>query len=318
MEAAQELLESARFHSGLFWGLAGVVALALVAMARRSSSPRPVPFAGVAFAAAGFMALSGRNEAPDGLLYGLGALLAAGVVADLTHLPWIARVPLAIPGALLIAGTSEVGETSWAPTAVVAAVVVGGSLVAPFDGAWRDHGPGPLLLGISMAGVYLTVPDTERALLVFGAALPLAGLGWPVRLASLGGAGSMTAVGLLSWTAAADGFGRPSSIVGGLACVGLMVAEPLAADAVGRAGALAERLRGVWWAVPALAAGHVVLVFIASRVAGVRDTVEEAVFICGATLVVAIVVLAVVTAAFSRPRQTGRAPRRSYPTAYSR
>jgi hypothetical protein len=85
------------------------------------------------------------------------------------------------------------------------AVAGGGALVADFDARWSSPPLGPALIVVSLAGVFITVPETKEALPVLGAALSLLLIGWPVNLASLGAGGSFAATGLLAWTTAQGG-----------------------------------------------------------------------------------------------------------------
>jgi hypothetical protein len=143
--------------------------------------------------------------------------------------------------------------------------------------------------------VYSTVPDTEVALIALGAALPLAVLGWPWPLASLGRAGSYTATGLLLWIVAAEGVGRSSSLVGGIACLGLLAVEPIARlldpDRESIVGYLPSGRSGAL----VVAILHLGLVYVAARVAGTRRTMAEAAFVALAELVVAVVLALVAT-----------------------
>src|SRR5690606_32918712 len=83
-------------------------------------------------------------------------------------------------------------------------------------------GVGPVLVAVTVAGVYLTVPDTEMATVLLGAALPAAALGWPFAWGRLGGGGALATVAVVAWTVALDGRGRLGSVVGGVACLGLL------------------------------------------------------------------------------------------------
>jgi hypothetical protein len=178
------------------------------------------------------------------------------------------------------------------------AAVVAGALLADFDRRRRDGLALPLW-AVSVAGVWATVPDVESAVVVLGAALPPALLGWPSPLArnglvSLGVAGSLAGAGLLVWVVATDGAGRPGSMVGGLACLGVLGVEPLARRLGGRGPA---GVGGRPLPAAALLAAHLVLVAVASRVVGRRETVAQALPLAVAELVVA---LAVAVAALRR------------------
>ena len=102
-----------------------------------------------------------------------------------------------------------------------------------------------------MVGLWESVPDPDFALLLVGAALPLALLGWPLPLARLGGAGAAAASGLLAWAAAVGGRGLLSAVVAGVCCLGLFVIEPVAHLLLPGRRSVLERLPKSWW-VPVL------------------------------------------------------------------
>jgi hypothetical protein len=245
--------------------------------------------------------LAGRSdELAAGLLLGLAAtvLCLAAWAWGRRHRPGSA-VPV-VGLALTAAGAAAVAATGGPPAppalpwpAMAVAAALAGALLADFDRRWP--GLAPPLLAVSAAGVYACVPDVEAALVVLGVALPMTLLGWPWppgrprRPGGAGDAGSATAArppslslpgalavaGLLVWTVATGGAGRPGSVVGGLACLGLPAVEPLARLlGPGRRGPL-DRLDGRWRPWSALAA-HLLLVAVASRVVGRAETVAQA------------------------------------------
>jgi hypothetical protein len=232
-----------------------------------------------------------------GLAFGAAALLVGvfawawrrarrgGVAATLAGLaPAAAGV-----GGLVAAGVVPADrETGLAPAVAVAAVLVAGALLADFDRRRRDGLALPLW-AVTVAGVWATVPDVEAAVVVLGAALPPALLGWPSPLArsglvSLGLAGSLASAGLLVWVVATDGAARPGSMVGGLACLGVLAVEPVARRLAGR-GPGGRPLPPL-----PLAAAHLCLVAVAARVVGRRETVAEALPLAVAALAVGLVV----------------------------
>jgi len=194
----------------------------------------------------------------------------------------------------------------WVQLLVGAAIVLGSWLVADFDARWRRQGLGPVLLAASAAGVYSTVPDTEQALLALGVALPLALLGWPWPLASLGRAGAYTATGVLLWVVAAGGSGRGSAVVGGVACLGLLAVEPVARLLDPDRQSVLGHLPDGRWGAAAVALLHLGLVYLAARVAGLRPTVATAVTIALVDFAVAVAAALLLTAA--RRRAGGRPP----------
>jgi hypothetical protein len=126
---------------------------------------------------------------------------------------------------------------------------------------------------------------------LLGVGLPLLLLGWPVALASLGTAGAYPAVGALAWMAAFEGSGRLTAIVGGVACLGLFVVEPLARLLKLGATTIFDALPERSWVVVPVAAAHLALVFVASRVAGLRTGVSSAVAFAVTDLVVGLAVV---------------------------
>lgn len=286
-----EPLRSAEFGAGLRFGLLGLVLGAALGLWWRSSHRGPISAAGLAVAMAAAAGLAETGDLPAGLVLGLAMLAAAGVAFDLLAARQWTLPVLAIPGAWLVAARGDLVDVGWIRLLVAGTIVVGGCLVADFDRRWRDAGFAPVLLAVSAAGVYATVPDTEVALVLLAAALALAPLGWPRPLASFGTAGSLAATGMLAWTVAAGGRGRESSIVGGVACLGVFVIEPLAralwGDDQGDGWLGAERA-APWLAIVPVALAHLVLVAVASRVAGLRESLREAILIIEALLALAL------------------------------
>ena len=256
--------------------------------------------------------LAGRwDDLAVGLAFGAGAAVLAWAAALARRRPGPGGVVAALAGlALAAAGVGALAATgrlaagrepALAPVVAVAAAVAAGALLADFDRRRRD-GLALSLWAVSVAGVWATVPDVESAVVVLGAALPPALLGWPSPLArsgvSLGVAGSLAGAGLLVWVVATDGAGRPGSMVGGLACLGVLGVEPLARRLGGRGPGLPT--------LPPLplAAAHLALVAVAARVVGRPETVAEALPLALVELAVA---LAVAVAALRRS-PTARTP----------
>ena len=77
--------------------------------------------------------------------------------------------------------------------------------------------------------VRLRCPTPRRPPLLLGAAVAVGALGWPIGAARLGHAGATSATALLVWVVAVGGRGRPPSIIGGIACLGLLLAVPMGA-----------------------------------------------------------------------------------------
>ncbi|MFM8305246.1 MAG: hypothetical protein ACKOA9_13285 [Actinomycetota bacterium] len=297
----RELLENPGFRTGIGVGLV-VLVITLVALvaqvalvARAALAARVAPIAAIAVVVAATGGLRAADAPMPGatrLLLGLALLLAVpmAVAAALGHdrRSGPAGMLAAVPGAALVASAASVPDVAaWVPWAVFGATVVGGAMVTDFDGANRAAGLGPVLLAVAVLGMYSTLPDTEQVVVVVGAVLPLALLGMPVAVASFG-AGAYGIVGLVGWVAAVGGRGRPGSVVAAIACLGLMLVEPVVRRTV------RGRLRAPTSPRSAVAAGFVVvqvpLVLVIARVAGLRTSGLAAAALSALALVTATVV----------------------------
>lgn len=177
-------------------------------------------------------------------------------------------------GAAALAGLAWMGflgmpSVPWwgFPAALVTAV--GASV-----GAHRlpRHGPRwmpPALFALWVLGVWGTVPDTERAAVAMGvtaALLPALWFGARVRVEW---PGAFLAAGVLAFVAVTDGAARPTSIVGALGGVGMLVVAPAVlavTDAI-------RRLPTAW-----VIAAQVLHVIVSGRVAG-RMRIPEALIV---------------------------------------
>ena len=151
------------------------------------------------------------------------------------------------------------------------------------------HAGGPPLLAVSILGMYATIPETGQILPVAVVAVPIALVGGPARLARLGTAGAAASVVLLVAVVAEGGQARPASIVGGLASFGVLALEPMARRVAPATAAPPDR-----WASGAMAvlvAVHVVVVAVASRIAGLRGSGAEALVIVAAAAALGLAAL---------------------------
>lgn len=274
---------------GVAFGGAALLACLVGAGWRRRRGQDP-PDAGLALVAAGVLALLVLRQASVRLVAGLTLLALAGLRPPPTWSlarPLVrgVRVVLALAGsALVMLATIPAGAAvpPWpVPAVVVGLVGMAGLLVADFD---RHQRPGQLilpLLVLSAAGIWATVPDVEAALPILGAVLPLALLGWPVRLAGdragvLGAPGALASGALLAWAVVTGGAGRGGSIVGGLAALGVLGVVPVVRRLEARHGRArgpgSEQAAAPW----AMLAGQLFLVAMASWVVGRQETIARA------------------------------------------
>lgn len=292
LDALLDPLDQPEFTDGVAVGLWALLAVALVGAAFRGWARRPAPVAGFGVAGAAFVAMGETLDVPDELLLGAALCAAAGLLVDLFDLSPLIVAAAAVPGAWIVASAPGVADSDgWFPAlALGVTVAAGGALVAAFDRRWRRQAWGPGLLAVTAGGIYSTVPDTELALAVFGAALVVALAGWPLRLAHLGGAGSMAAVAVIAWSVVVGGVGRDGSVIGGLACLGMLAVDP-AIRLLGERSPLRHVTE--WGRVALIGAAHVVLVLWMARVAGLRDDAGAALVLVVAGFAAAAVLWAI-------------------------
>lgn len=272
MGSLQDLLKNDAFHTAVLYGGIATLVAAVVALVLRGG-PRRNPWGGLAFAVAGLAALDHEHMLPDDLPLAVAAVAGGAFLVALTcrwPMGFGGRVLLHVvataPGAVLVARVLDVSLPGWIATLLVPVVALGGALVAEFGrhGNEEDGALGAALWGVTMFGVWVTVPETQHVVPLIGAAVPVAllGLPWPRSLASLGRVGAAAAVALLAWGIAVDGFNRNGAVVGAFACLGVLAIEPVV-----------RRLADVddfpW---PVVVATHLGVVGVCSRVAGASDS----------------------------------------------
>ena len=214
MNSLQTLIDFPGFQDGFRLGLVLTGVVLAVGWALRllhHQSSLPWGLTGPAWAVASLTILGGWNgyDGPDvipsGLVWGLLVLFVAGEIADRTPNPKIIGILFAAPGAYLVGTSQEFPGPSWTKWLVIGVVAIGAPLAADLDRRAGRLGLGPILWLIAVAGLYWTVPDTERVRPLIGAAVPLAFTGWPKRWSRMGAGGVGAAVGLFMWVAAIEG-----------------------------------------------------------------------------------------------------------------
>ena len=167
--------------------------------------------------------------------------------------------------------------------AVGAVVVVAAApLIAFFDDNDTERSWGPGLWLVTAAGVFAAVPDTEEALVLLGVSIPVALLGWPLRLVRIG-PGAYPLVAVFVWVAAWGGRGRPASIVAVTACLGVLLIEPI----IGRTKwARGRHLPSGVAGVLSVGATHAGVVLIASQWAARQTSVAMAALVGALALLV--------------------------------
>ncbi len=267
-----DLTNSAAFSTGLLWGAAALVAgIVAAALWRRSAQPA---VAGWLYSAAALVTVTITFEVHWAVPVGAALVAAACGLGDAI---WDRALGSAIGAGVLVFGADVASGAGG--IVLVAAIAVCAALVVAFDDAYRGSALGMPFLAAATVGVLLTVPDTERAMALSGAALPLILLGWPWRLTSLG-AGAGAAAALIGWVGGLAAAARPGAAVGALGSLGLMLAAPLGMRlAATRTPMLAKIASSGPWRAVAVIAVHGVLVFGASRIAGLQDSAALAALI---------------------------------------
>ncbi len=299
--AINELAQASEFRAGLLVGAALATGTLLLVVGRRPR--RVVPIGGSLIALGFALGLAVSSNLPLGVAIGAALLAAGGFVAGRTRGRMGVALVLAVPGAVVLSTHAGRPRHAWIELVTGFVIVVASPLVADFDRRFARAGWPLALYAISTAGVYFTVPDTERALVLLGVSMPLVFLGWPAPFGSLGAGGASAAIGVLMWTAAFESRGREASLVGAIGCLALLVAEPCARLLGRRRATLLSAVPHRPWSITVVGALHLAAVFVASRVAGLRASVAEAVIIVAFELTSSVLVLraANVSAPLSRP-----------------
>ncbi|HEX5616364.1 MAG TPA: hypothetical protein VFZ83_14515 [Acidimicrobiia bacterium] len=297
MDSLADLLDDRSFQAAVAYSGIGFVVITVVASVRVWG--RRPPLGGFVLVAATLAALGGLGPAksvgnlPPELFIGLGVLAATGIALEWFRPPLVVTMAALLPGAWIVGLALDGVGPDWSRPLLVTFTAIGGALVADTDRYQERRGFGPALLAITIVGVYGTVPDTEHARVLLGAALPLLFLGIPTPVAKLGVGGSATSVALIMWIATVDGVGRPAAIVGSAGAFAILLAEPLGRRAFSRLRQKVRRknhtLARHLVVVTDVTLLHAVLALYASRVAGFSDTTAAAVWLLVPMLAVAFV-----------------------------
>lgn len=273
-------------RAGLLAGSLALLGGILLGLGWRLRRTEPLPVAGILFAVATIAGIGEAFGLPLRLWQGVTILGAAGLVRRYSRWGGFLSSFVAIPGAWLVAHGTGIALPGWVPWFGFAAIVLLALLVSRADELLGRIALGPVLLALSVVGIFFAVPDTEEALVLLGACLPMTLVGWPARLASLGSAGSHAMVGLAVWTIMRGGYGRPGSMIGAVAGLGLLIVIPLVWRVRGPdAGAGIGRIPV--GGVVLIAATQLLLVFVASRVVAVPESPLTSGLMAAALLLVA-------------------------------
>lgn len=221
MDVVFDLVAGPPFIAGV---VGGVLAVGLALLLWAKQGRRIVRYGGLLVAVATVVPLYQLELMTRSPLVGVALLAIAGSLHR--HSATIA-VFFAIPGVFFVFRPDAWDETEWLVWVALLAVLVAAPLIATFDDRFFDTGLPLPFFGIASLGVFLTVPDTEGALVLLGVAGLTGFLGWPKAFASLGGAGSYAVVGVYFFVAAHGAQARPASIVACIGALGLLLIIPV-------------------------------------------------------------------------------------------
>jgi hypothetical protein len=303
------LLHAHSFTLGLAYGGIAFFISALVAGVSRRRVP---DIAGVMFVAAAWLGIRGAwgvalARTSSAWAFALLALGGAASAIVIGHRPGARRHAVVVtalfvaPGAVMIAAVTPFAGSIVARGALALATIGVAAALRDFDAANGRKGAQWLLFAVAAAGVYLAVPDTELARVFLGVAIPFILVSVPLPTAGFGPAGSAALAGVFAWVVFVGGRGRPGSVVGGLAAIGLLAAEPLGRRFVGRDRRLWKRLLGRYyrvddtnqdaWVASAFLAAVVQfgIALYASRIVGREDLALTATLVLAPVMALAIV-----------------------------
>ncbi len=280
LETLTDLLTRTDFHTGLITGL---VALVVLVAFLKFGAARFASW-GVFLATAGVVGIHLHIGRRLSLILALIAVGVGGWLLDrasshpdrrvLQALAWVSVVF----GAIIFSTRSGLPDILWVRISAPIVLVLAAVALRKWGEAERREYLGPMFL-ISAFGIWTTVPATESARILLGAAIPMAlGTLRPIG-ARIYGPGAFALTGLAVWLVARGGEPRPASIIGGWACLGILVAFPLLVR-------LKPRVEIEMWKV---GVAHAITVLVAARIIGLQESTGVA--LAGVTILVVVLVV---------------------------
>lgn len=176
------------------------------------------------------------------------------------------------------------GSYSWSSVGAVLCIVA----AALGIGLGRERPGLPLAIGLTVGGVWATVPDTLSSGVLMGVTAALLWIWWPKPYVAVGWVGAVLVPAVVITAVILGGIGRASGLMGGLGVVGVLLIYP-----IGRP------------TVPAVDVGIQLLAVLGwSRWAGLSDSAPEA-FVIGVVVTV-LAVAAKLAAPVAYDRIVGR------------
>ena len=186
----------------------------------------------------GWLALRPDLDLPDAARsWGLLAVAAANELASHTPNPEAHRLrSLVLPGAYLVATSTDFAGPGWVVPLVIVTVTVGGPMAADLDRRGARLGLGPLLLAHHGRRRLRHRPDTELIRPLVGVALPLVLCAWPYAVAPLGRGGRRGGSAPDVGRRRSRATGGPARSSVAAAALGLFLVEPLGRALLRRRG----------------------------------------------------------------------------------
>jgi len=294
------LLDTPYFRAGLRLGLAALAAGWALRFAIGRDRP-PIPVAGVLIAAATLAGLYLTGEQLGPAVPAVIAIAVGVLVARFARAPMWVQPLAAFPGAVWLAIGTPATTLSWVRILIAVLVPVAGYLISDFEMRHDKMGLGVIFFALATLGVFAAVPDTEQALILIAASVVVVLLAWPWVAGSLGPEGGYAVVAVFLVVIAAGGEGRPSSIIGSAACLGLLLLEPVIVRIRPSAIKLVTWVRQNWVGAMIASVPQFIVVVLCSRVAARFQTELPAV------LVVALVFALASMAGFYGARRVNEA-----------
>jgi hypothetical protein len=263
---------------GAFWTALVVAAVGTLITWLRFRRGEPTPGVAIVAVVAMLAGLRVDQPVPNPLVVALLVLIAGEWLTR--DESCVARLVGLAPGAAILGAALPEGWPFWI-RATVAVTAVGAGVLAVGSDA-RVPRLVPPLFAIGVIGVWACVPDTEAPKALLGAVLAAAVIGLEPRLRHQLGVSALA--GLFAWVVGYGGVGRAGSVVGGIACFGVLVLIPFARWRASTTG----------WRIALLLVVQAALVAYASRVAGFEESAWQALLLGAPAFVVAWLVIALV------------------------
>jgi hypothetical protein len=184
-------------------------------------------------------------------------------------------------GAAVVVTRGGLTDQVWVRALNAIVILAAGAALTAWARRLPHHLIGPMV-AVSAFGIWATVPETEMARAMLGVTIPMAMATTRPTEARLFPAGAFAVSGLFAWVAASGGEARPASIIGGWACLGLLIILPYCRP---DPSDLAESRPWVVFGI------HAVVVLLASRVIGLWESTLPAMIAAAFLAVLAFLLL---------------------------